>query len=181
MDIQTISTIWDLFIAIIGPFIGALVGVYLGFKIDGKHGRELDDKKRLFFKFLLLHEIDESIELLKPKESSLIPVVILVSAWDSLVNSGDMALFTHDQAIQMSDTYSQIQRYNYIAERVIEDIKELDSGSIRKTEAAPLYPTFKDDLDKTGTKILQKFGELKGQLDTIGEHGELETRTFLNR
>ncbi|HEX7445559.1 MAG TPA: hypothetical protein VF300_04135 [Methanothrix sp.] len=181
MDIQTISTIWDLFIAIIGPFIGALVGVYLGFKIDDKHGRELDDKKRLFFKVLLLHEIDESIELLKPKESSLIPEVIPVSAWDSLVNSGDMALFTHDQAIQMSDTYSQIQRYNYIAERVIEDIKELVSGSIRKTEAAPLYPTFKDDLDKTGTKILQNFGELKGQLETIGKHGEFGSHTFLNR
>lgn len=181
MDIQTISTIWDLFIAIIGPFIGALVGVYLGFKVDDKHGRELDDKKRLFFKVLLLHEIDESIELLKPKESSLIPEVIPVSAWDSLVNSGDMALFTHDLAIQMSDTYSQIQRYNYIAERVIEDIKELDSGSIRKTEAAPLYPAFKDDLDKTVTKILQKFGELKGQLETIGKHGELGSCTFLNR
>jgi hypothetical protein len=181
MDIQTISTIWDLFIAIIGPFIGALVGVYLGFKIDDKHRKELDDKKRLFFKILLLHEIEESIELLKPKESSLIPEVIPVSAWDSLVNSGDMALFTHDQAIQMSDTYSQIQRYNYIAERVIEDIKELVTGSIRKPEVAPLYPAFKDDLDKTGTKILQKFGELKGQLETIGKHGELGSRTFLNK
>jgi len=181
MDIQTISTIWDLFIAIIGPFIGALVGVYLGFKIDDKHRKELDDKKRLFFKILLLHEIEESIELLKPKESSLIPEVIPVSAWDSLVNSGDMALFTHDQAIQMSDTYSQIQRYNYIAERVIEDIKELVTGSIRKPEVAPLYPAFKDDLDKTGTKILQKFGELKGQLETIGKYGELGSHTFLNK
>ena len=181
MDIQTIRTIWDLFIAIIGPFIGALVGVYLGFKIDDKHGKDLDDKKRLFFKVLLLHEIDESIELLKPKESSLIPEVIPVSAWDSLVNSGDMALFTHDQAIQMSDTYSQIQRYNYIAERVIEDIKDLVIGSIRKPEVAPLYPAFKDDLDKTGTKILQKFGELKGQLEIIGKHGELGSHTFLNR
>jgi len=46
---------------------------------------------------------------------------------------------------------------------------------------APLYPAFKDDLDKTGTKILQKFGELKGQLETIGKHGELGSRTFLNK
>ena len=181
MNIQTTSTIWDLFIAIIGPFIGALVGVYLGFKIDDRHEKELDDKKRLFFKVLLLHEIDESIELLKPKESTLIPEVIPVSAWDSLVNSGGMALFTNDLAIQMSDTYSQIQRYNYIAERVIEDIKGSAIGSIRKTEVAPLYPTFKDDLDKTGTKILQKFGELKGQLETIGKHGELGSHTFLNK
>jgi len=181
MNIQMTSTIWDLFIVIIGPLIGALVGVYLGFKIDDKHGTELDDKKRLFFKILLLHEIDESIELLKLKESTLIPEVIPVSAWDSLVNSGDMALFTHDQAIQMSDTYSQIQRYNYIAERVIEDIKDFVVGSIRKPEVAPLYPTFKDDLDKTGTKILQKFGELKGQLETIGDHGELGPHAFLNK
>lgn len=173
MNIQTINTIWELFITTIGPLIGALVGVYLGFKIDDRYRKELDDTKRLFFKILLLHEIDESIKLLKQKESTLIPVVIPVSAWDSLVNSGDMALFTNDQSIQMSDTYSQIQRYNYIAERVIEDIKEFVIGSTKRPEEAPLYPTFKEDLDKTGTKILQKFGELKGQLETIGKHGEL--------
>jgi hypothetical protein len=173
MNIQTTSTIWELYIIMIGPLIGALVGVYLGFKVDDKHRKELDDRKRLFFKVLLLHEMDESVELLKLKESTLIPVVIPVSAWDSLVNSGSMALFTHDQSIQMSDTYSQIQRYNYIAERVIEDIKEFVICSTKKPEVAPLYPTFEDDLDKTGTKILQKFRELKGQLETIGYHGEL--------
>lgn len=167
------TSIWELFISIIGPLIGALVGVYLGFKEDDQHRKTLDDKKRLFYKNLLLHEIDESIELLKPKESTLIPVVIPVSAWDSLVNSGDMALFTHNQSIQMSDTYSQIQRYNYIAERVIEDIKEFVIGYTKKPEEASLYPTFKDDLDKTKTKILQKFGELKGQLETVGKEGEL--------
>jgi len=53
MNIQTTSTIWDLFIAIIGPLIGALVGVYLGFQGDNRHRKELDDKKRLFFKVLL--------------------------------------------------------------------------------------------------------------------------------
>jgi len=173
MNIQTTSTIWDLFIAIIGPLIGALVGVYLGFQGDNRHRKELDDKKRLFFKVLLLHEIDESIELLKPKESTLIPLVIPVSAWDSLVNSGAMALFAHDQSIQMSDTYSQILRYNYIAERVIEDIKKFIICNTISLEESPLYPTFKDDLDKTKAKILLKFGELREQLETIGNHGEL--------
>lgn len=171
MDIQTI--IWDLFVSVIGPLIGALVGVYLGFQGDDRHRKELDDKKRLFFKILVLHEIDESIELLKPKESTLIPVVIPVSAWDSLVNSGAMALFTHDQSIQMSDTYSQILRYNYIAERVIEDIKKFIICSTINLEKNPLYPTFKDDLDETKAKILQEFDDLRGQLETIGKYGEL--------
>jgi len=171
MDIQTI--IWDLFVSVIGPLIGALVGVYLGFQGDDRHRKELDDKKRLFFKILVLHEIDESIELLKPKESTLIPVVIPVSAWDSLVNSGAMALFTHDQSIQMSDTYSQILRYNYIAERVIEDIKKFIICSTINLEKNPLYPTFKDDLDKTKAKILQEFDDLRGQLETIDKYGKL--------
>ena len=74
MNIQTISTMWELFIIMLGPLIGALVGVYLGFRLDDGHRKELDDKKRLFFKILLLHEIDESIELLNQKESTLIPV-----------------------------------------------------------------------------------------------------------
>ncbi|MGD0953569.1 MAG: hypothetical protein ABR985_14465 [Methanotrichaceae archaeon] len=64
MNIQTISTTWELSIIILSPLIGALVGVYLGFRLDDGHRKELDDKKRLFFMILLLHEIDESIELL---------------------------------------------------------------------------------------------------------------------
>ena len=31
---------------LIGPFFGALVGVYLGFKINDKHRRELEEEKR---------------------------------------------------------------------------------------------------------------------------------------
>ena len=50
MDIQTTGAIWDLFVAMIGPSIGALVGVYLGFQGDNRHRKELDGKKRLFFK-----------------------------------------------------------------------------------------------------------------------------------
>jgi hypothetical protein len=41
------------------------------------------------------------------------------------------------------------------------------------SEDAPLYPTFKEDLDKTKAKILQEFDDLRGLLDTIGKHGEL--------
>jgi len=110
---------------------------------------------------------------LKPKESTLIPIIIPVNAWHSPVNSAAMALFTHDQSIQMSDTYSQILLYNYIAERVIEDIKTSIICSTITPEVVPLYPTFKDDLDKTKAKILQEFDDLKGQLETIGKHGEL--------
>jgi hypothetical protein len=51
MNIQTTGTIWDLFVAIIGPLIGALIGVYLGFQGDDRHRKELDDKKDYSLKF----------------------------------------------------------------------------------------------------------------------------------
>lgn len=117
--LQMISPILGFLSVLIGPFFGALVGVYLGFKINDEHRRELEEEKRLFFRNLLMHEAKESIKLLGGTVN-LIPV----DAWNSIVNSGDIALFK-GKAIDLSDTYFQIQNYNYEAKRVRDTIEEV--------------------------------------------------------
>jgi hypothetical protein len=95
--------------------------VYWGFNRNENKRKELEEKRRLFFKKLLIHEATESIELLKNGPVNLIPI----DAWKSIVNSGEIALF-RDKAIDLSDTYFQIQNYNYEAKRVkdaIEDVR----------------------------------------------------------
>jgi len=90
---------------ILGPFLGVL----LAFAINKVHSQKMAYERLLFFKSLLLHEIHRSINLLETDHPNLIPI----DAWNSFVNSGDMALFTHDLAIQLSDIYFDIQNYNY--------------------------------------------------------------------
>jgi membrane associated rhomboid family serine protease len=40
------SPLWGFLVTIIGPLTGALVGVYLGFKINDNRRKELDEEKR---------------------------------------------------------------------------------------------------------------------------------------
>lgn len=97
---------------IIGPLIGAFVGVLLGFGVNEKWRRRLENNRKSFFKKLLRHEVKYSIKLLNGL-INLVPI----DAWNSLVNSGDIALFK-DQAIELNDIYFKIQNYNYEAKRI---------------------------------------------------------------
>lgn len=119
LALQMMSPILGFLSVLIGPFFGALVGVYLGFKINDKHRRELEEEKRLFFRNLLMQEARKSIKLLDGTVN-LIPV----DAWNSIVNSGDIALFK-GKAEYLSDTYFQVQNYNYEAKRVRDAIEEV--------------------------------------------------------
>ncbi|RPJ73611.1 MAG: hypothetical protein EHM20_11945 [Alphaproteobacteria bacterium] len=119
LTLQMMSPIFGFLSVLIGPFFGALVGVYLGFKINDKHRRELEEEKRLFFRNLLMQEARKSINLLDGTVN-LIPV----DAWNSVVNSGDIALFK-GKAEYLDDTYFQVQNYNYEAKRVRDAIEEV--------------------------------------------------------
>lgn len=66
-----------------------------------------------------MHEAKKSIELIAGTVN-LIPV----DAWNSVVNSGGIAIFK-DKAIDLSETYFQIQNYNYEAKRVRDAIEEV--------------------------------------------------------
>jgi hypothetical protein len=98
-----ISPIGGFLGTIIGPLTGAFAGVLLGFKINEDHRKKLDKERGEFLKSLLVHEIDKSIDILNKRENTIIPAIIPVSGWDSLINSGDIPLFTPDQSIQISD------------------------------------------------------------------------------
>lgn len=104
---------------IIGPLLGALAGVYLGFRKNRIHQEENDYDKKLFLLSYLRHEVRKSIELLHEDHGNLIPI----DAWNSIVNSGNIVLFTHDQAIILGDIYFKTQNYNYEAKRT-RDISE---------------------------------------------------------
>jgi len=45
-----ISPIGGFLVTIMGPLTGALVGVYLGFKINDDRRKELEEQKKSFFK-----------------------------------------------------------------------------------------------------------------------------------
>jgi len=97
---------------IIGPLIGAFFGVLLGFGVNEIWRKRLENNRKSFFRKLLLHEVKYSIELLNGMEN-LVPI----DAWNSLVNSGDIALFK-DITNELGDAYFKTQMYNYEAKRV---------------------------------------------------------------
>jgi hypothetical protein len=92
---------------IIGPLIGAFTGVFIGFLINEINIHKLECHSKLFFKNLLLTEIEKSIRIFAEKKYELIPT----DGWNSLLNSGKIAHFK-DNATKLSETYSEIQWYN---------------------------------------------------------------------
>ena len=141
----------------IGPLIGALVGVFLGFWINERHKRKLENHRREFFKNLLNHEIDRSIELLEKKD---LTNIIHIDGWKSLVNSGDIALFTH-LVTQLSDIYFDIQNYNYEANWIWEHHFSFDEGGDVADQPRPLY------LDGWAKQILEKLRAIKKELNEL--------------
>jgi hypothetical protein len=115
-----ISSILGTFSIIIGPLVGAFVGVIFGFWINRRHDKELEEKRRSFFKNLIMHETEESIKILESIEPDLYEKVKLIpeDAWNSLVNSGDIALLEETKAMDLSDAYFRIKRYNQEAEKI---------------------------------------------------------------
>ena len=107
---------------IIGPLLGAFTGVFLGFLINTWQRGTLDSKRELFFKNLILNEIETSISILEKATDGLLPR-IPDDVWTSLVNSGDITLFT-DRSALLYEHYFLIQRYNNKYEEVIDpDVK----------------------------------------------------------
>ena len=142
---------------LIGPLIGALVGVLLGFKINNEHRMELEEEKRLFFRNLLMHEAKKSIELMAGTVN-LIPV----DAWNSVINSGNVALFS-DKAIDLSETYFQIQNYNYEAKRVRDAIEEMHLHP--EITYGDRVSKLKEGFDnKTKPETLKRLRDLEGWL-----------------
>jgi len=161
---------------IIGPLIGAFAGVGLGILANELWRRKLANDRKSFFRNLLLHEIRKSIELLESPTVNLIPV----DAWNSLVNSGDMTLFT-EHAIDLSDIYFEIQNYNYEAKRVRDAVEEeilhpnfnlkvhpaksvLDASIER--EQVFRSPTLKSILKKTKSSVLAKLKAIEKALNS---------------
>jgi hypothetical protein len=101
---------WDAFYP---PLLGAFCGVFLGFLINNEHKKKLDHERKLFLLAYLRHEVGKGIELLQEMQGNLIPT----DAWNSIVNSGDIRRFTHNQTILLGDIYFKIQNYNYEASR----------------------------------------------------------------
>jgi len=148
-------------ITIIGPLIGALVGVYLGFQKNEDHRRKLEEERRLFFRNLLMHEAKKSIKLVEERKTNLIPV----DAWNSIVNSGNIALF-EGKAKELSNTYFQIQNYNYEAKRVrdAEEARDLHPAATDVSHVSELEKNFNDVITPATLRCL---GDLEGWITQL--------------
>lgn len=144
---------------LIGPF----VGVVLAFWVNNKKKQNLEHERQVFFKNLLLNEIKRSIQLLVGDHPNLIPI----DAWNSLVNSGEITLFSRDLSIQLSNVYFEIQNYNYEVNWIwqhnfINLETDLNSKTADETITSfSLYlATFKEPL-------LEKLKSIEGELNKI--------------
>jgi hypothetical protein len=139
---------------IIGPLIGALVGVYWGFKVNDKRRMELEDQKKSFFQNLLMHEVLNSIDLLESGGIYLIPV----DMWNSIVNSGNIALL-NGNAIELSDLYFEMRNYNYEAKRIRDATEEynLHPDSTRDAHIGRLKAVFNAETKPSLLKNLKNY------------------------
>jgi len=137
--------------------IGPLVGVLAAYQINEWRRWKLDQDRKKFFKNLLFEEVKKSITLLKQNKTNLIPI----DGWNSLVNSGDVALF-EDQAIQLSDVYFKIQMHNYEATRTRDALEaEISIPKFKQNTDVSLGPLkFSLEIEQ----IFPRFSELKSNL-----------------
>ncbi|MBK7385478.1 MAG: hypothetical protein IPI63_01605 [Methanothrix sp.] len=159
--LQMITPMLGFLSVLVGPFFGALVGVYLGFKLNDEHRKELEEEKRLFFMNLLMHEAKESIKLLDGSVN-LIPI----DAWNSIVNSGNIALFK-GKAIDLSAIYFQVKNYNYEALRVRDAVEEerLHPTTTDRDHASKLQKNFHDNIKPETLDRLRDLEEWLTQLE----------------
>ena len=152
-------------ISIIGPLIGALVGVFLGFMINNDHKKRLDRERRLFFIKLLIEEMDQLIKFMENNDREYIPLPI--DGWNSLINSGDITLFT-DLATDLNKVYSEIQRYNYKVIRIRDAIEEESTGealALTEMDFPKRSGTLKLNLKDTSVdKLFEGLIEIKKKL-----------------
>ena len=145
---------------IIGPLIGAFFGVLLGFGVNELWRKRLENNRKSFFRKLLFYEVKYSIELLNGMVN-LVPI----DAWNSLVNSGDIALFK-DKAIELNDVYFKIQNYNYEAKRVrdAEEHDQMEGLSLKNGEECERSVELKENLKKTTDDLLKELKKLENLL-----------------
>jgi hypothetical protein len=140
---------------IIGPLIGAFAGVSLGFIANELWRRKIASERRSFLRKFLLHEIDRAIELLEKKNLNLIPIY----AWNSLVSSGDLALFSNNIVSDLSDLYFEVEDYNYDAYWTWERKYEWDAeGDVKDQERSPY-------LQEWAKRILARLKDTKEKLE----------------
>lgn len=89
--------------------------------------------------------------------------LVPIDAWNSLVNSGDVALFK-DKAIELNDIYFKIQNYNYEAKRVRDAIEHdcTEGLSLENGKELRRSDTLKENFNKkTKKNLLEELKNLK--------------------
>jgi hypothetical protein len=117
--LKILSTFGWLFTVIVGPLIGAFVGVFLGFKINNDYRKRQDNGKKQFYLSSLRHEIDKGMVILQDIKHDDI-MLIPENVWNSIMNTGNITLFANQEAIPLSSIYFEIQNYNFEAKKARE-------------------------------------------------------------
>jgi len=108
---------------IVGPAFGVVFGFILK---DYSYERYKDNGKRKYYLKLLNKNITDIIKDLKTKDADLISEDV----WTTCLNSGDLRLFTHDQAGDLYDAYFYVQVHNYNAVRFVNGLLSFDKIEI---------------------------------------------------
>jgi hypothetical protein len=95
-------TIETLYPTLVGSFLGVIAGLGL----NHIYQTRINENKREFLISYLEHENLESFDRLREKQE------IPVDAWNSIINSGNILLFTPDQTRRLGHFYFMVKSYN---------------------------------------------------------------------
>jgi hypothetical protein len=155
----------EFFVDFLIGYIAGVLGILLGFGIQGLINRDKDDLLCKDYLKLIRTELEET----KVKLSDSYSIdVLYTDVWDSAIFSGTIRLLSAEQVVELSKTYKAIKKYSFQAEIIKKRLERLDNLTLREKQAEPYMEEEKRletriEITKANNALAKRIGDILKQ------------------